>query len=56
MDAGDDVQGDYGAQRPIETEYKFVEFEPSVISLLDKPTGRANIELDCLDGQDLLPK
>ena len=29
--------GDYGAQRPIETEYEFVESQPSVISLQTRP-------------------
>ena len=39
-DAEDDLLGDYGAQRSIETEYKFVESQPSVIALSDTPTGR----------------
>ena len=42
-DAVDDLLGDYGAQRPIETEYGFVESQPSVISLSDTPTGRSDI-------------
>ena len=37
-DAEDDLLGDYGAQRPIETEYEFVESQPSVISLSDTPS------------------
>ena len=41
-DAEDDLPGDYGAQRPIETEYEFVESQPSVISLSDTPTGRSD--------------
>ena len=32
-DAEDNLLGDYGAQRPIETEYEFVESQPSMISL-----------------------
>ena len=32
-DAEDDLLGDYGAQRPIESEYEFVESQPLVISL-----------------------
>ena len=48
-DAEDDLLGDYGAQRPIETEYEFVESQPLVISLSDTPTGDQTYELDCLD-------
>ena len=44
-DAEDDLLGDYGAQRPIETEYEFVESQPSVISLSDTPTGRSDIRI-----------
>ena len=44
-DAEDDILGDYGAQRPIETEYEFVELQPSVISLSDTPTGRSDIRI-----------
>ena len=42
-DAEDDLLRDYGARRPIETEYEFVESQPSVISLSDMPTGRSEI-------------
>ena len=44
-DAEDDPLGDYGPQRPIETEYEFVESQPSVISLSDTPTGRLDIRI-----------
>ena len=45
-DAEDDPLGDYGVQRPIETEYyEFVESQPSVISLSDTPTGRSDIRI-----------
>ena len=37
--------GDYGAQRPLETEYKFVESQPSVISLSDTPTRRSDTRI-----------
>ena len=39
----DNLLGEYGALRPIETEYEFVELQPSVISLSDMPTGRSDI-------------
>ena len=42
-DAEDDLLRDYGTQRPIETEYEFVESQPSVIYLSDTPTGRLDI-------------
>ena len=41
-DAEDDLLGDYGAQRPMEAEYEFVESQPSVISHSDTPTGRSD--------------
>ena len=44
-DAEDKLLGDYGGQRPIETEYEFVESHPSVISLLDTPTRRLYIQI-----------
>ena len=44
-DAEDDLLGDYGAQRPIEAEYEFVESQPSVISLSDTPTGISDIRI-----------
>ena len=44
-DAEDDLLGNYGAQRPIEAEYEFVESQPSVISLSDTPTGRSDIRI-----------
>ena len=44
-DAEDDLLGDYGAQRPIEGEYEFVELESSVISLSDTPTRRSDIRI-----------
>ena len=44
-DAEDDLLGDYGAQRPIETEYEFVESQPSVISLSDTPTRRSDLRI-----------
>ena len=40
-DAEDDLLGDYGAQRRIETEYEFVESQPSVISLSNTPAIRS---------------
>ena len=43
-DAGNNLLGDYGAQRPIETEYEFVESQPLVISLADWPTGTSDIQ------------
>ena len=55
-DAEYDQRGDYGAQRPIETEYEFVESQPSVISLSDHLPGDQTYELDCPDGQHLLPE
>ena len=45
-----DLLGDYGAQRIIETEYEFVESQPSVISLSDTPTTRSDIQIG-LPGQ-----
>ena len=42
-DVEDDLLEDYGAQKPIETEYEFVESQSSVISLSDTPTGRSDI-------------
>ena len=42
-DAEDNLLGDYGAQRPIEAVYEFVESQPSLISLSDTPTGRSDI-------------
>ena len=47
-DAENDLLGDYGAQRPIETEYEFVESQPSVISLSDTPTGRSYLPIGLL--------
>ena len=44
-DAEDDLLGDYGAQRPIETEYEFGESQPCVISLSDTPTERSDIRI-----------
>ena len=44
-DAEDDQLGNYGAQRPIETEYEFVESKPSVISLSDTPTVGSDIRI-----------
>ena len=44
-DAEDDLLGNYGAQRPIETEYEFVESQPAVISLWDMPTGTSEIRI-----------
>ena len=44
-DAEDDLLADYGAQRPIETEYEFVESQPSVIMLSHPRTGRSNIRI-----------
>jgi len=44
-DAEEDL-GDHGAQRPIETRYEFVESQLSVISLLDTPGGRSNIQIE----------
>ena len=44
-DAEDNLLGDYRAQRPIETEYEFLESQPSVISLSDIPTGRSDIRI-----------
>ena len=44
-DIEDDLLGDYGAQRPIETEYEFLESQPSMICLLDTPTGRSDIRI-----------
>ena len=49
-DAEEDILGDYGAQRPTEPEYEFVESQPSVISLSDMPTGRSDIRIG-LPGQ-----
>ena len=43
--AENDLLGDYGAQRPIETEYEFVVSQPSLISLSDTPTGRSDIRI-----------
>ena len=44
-DAEDNFLVDYGAHRPIETEYEFVESQSSVISLSDTPTGRSDIRI-----------
>ena len=44
-DAEHDLLGDYGAQRPIETEYEFVESQHSVISLSDRPARRSDIRI-----------
>ena len=49
-DAEDDLLGDYVAERPIETEYEFVESQPSLVSLSDTPTGRSDIRIG-LPGQ-----
>ena len=43
--AEDNLLGEYGAQRPMETEYEFVESQPAVISLSDRPTGRTDIRI-----------
>ena len=51
-DVEDDLLGDYGPERPIETEYEFVELQPSVISLSDTPTGRSDIRIG-LPGQTI---
>ena len=51
--AEDDVLGDYEAKRPIETEYEFIESQPSVISLSDRLTGRSEIRIG-LPGHFLL--
>ena len=50
VDAEDDLRVDYGPQRPIETEYEFLELKPLVISLSDTPTGRSDIRIG-LPGQ-----
>ena len=55
-DAENDQRGDYVAQRPIVTEYEFVESQPSVISVSDHLLGDQTYELDCPDGQHLLPE
>ena len=43
--AEDNLLGDYEVQRPIETEYEFVESQPPVISLSDTPTRRSDIQI-----------
>ena len=55
-DAEDDLLGDYEAQRPIETEYEFVESQPSVISLSDMPTGRSDIRIGLPRRTTLAPR
>ena len=45
-DADDDLLGDYGAQRPIETEYEFDQSQPSLISRSDTPTERSDIRIE----------
>ena len=44
-DAKDDLLGDYGAQRPIQTEYEFGESQSLVISLLNTLTRRSDIRI-----------
>ena len=53
-DADDDLLGDYGAQIPIETEYEFVESEPSVICLSDTATGRSDIRIGLPDRKSVV--
>ena len=55
-DAEDDLLEDYGAQRPIETEYEFVESQPTVISLSARLPGEQTYEFDCPDREHLLPE
>ena len=44
-DAEHNLLGDYWAQSPMETEYEFVESQPSVISLSDTPSRRSEIRI-----------
>ena len=40
-----DLLGNYGAQRPIETEYESVESQPSVIARSDTASGGSEIAI-----------
>jgi len=42
----EDNLGDFGAQRPMETGYEFVESQASVIYLSDPPTGRSDVWIE----------
>ena len=55
-DDKDDLVVDYSAQRPIETEYELVESQPAVIFSRTRLPGDQTYELDCPDGQHLLPE
>ena len=43
--AEDDLLGVCGAQWSLETEYEFVDSQPSVIALSDMSTGRSDIRI-----------
>ena len=46
--AEDELLGDYGAPRPIEAQYEFVESQPSLIDLSDTPTEGSDMRIGFL--------